>query len=264
LPWDDYIVKPFDAEALRAKIKVITYYKAQHTELILQIEDARKTAFIAIAGTSDLGQAIQFIENTHTVFTHEQLAHTFFRITNNMGLSCSILISANRGDLFFSSTRNAVSPLEINLMTTLKKGGRFFDFGCRTQINYPKISILIKNMPMGDAERYGRIKDVLPAMLSTADTKVTQINTMLAITEQLKEADECFAMITKTLEDINHLSQQQQKDGIKVMRTMLMELDKKLPSMALEEDQELYILDRIDSVIEEAHATISKAINTNV
>lgn len=49
------------------------------------------------------------------------------------------------------------------------------------------------------------------------------------------------------------------------MRNMLMELDKQLPRMALEEDQEQYILDRVDKAIEEAHSAISSGqqINTS-
>ena len=153
--------------------------------------------------------------------------------------------------------------ITASLMTTLRQGDRFFDFGCRTQINYPKISILIKNMPLDDMERYGRIKDVLPAMLSTANVKVNQINTLMAMANQLSETKECFVMITNALEDINRVGQQQQKEGIKIMRNMLMELDSKLPSMSLDHDQEQYILNRVDRAIDEAYDAISKASSTN-
>ena len=115
---DDYMVKPFQTEALLARIKVITHYRNQHTKLALEIEDARKTAFIAIAGSGDLGQAIQFIENSHSVVTYEQLAHAFSRVTNVMGLNCSLHMSAIAGDIHFSSTFNSVSPLEIGLRET--------------------------------------------------------------------------------------------------------------------------------------------------
>lgn len=263
---DDYMVKPFQPEALIAKIKVILQYKLQRKTLVKQVEEARRTAFIAIAGSSDLGQAIQFIENTHNVQNHEQLAKKLFQVTNNMGLSCTVMLKTNieHQNLYFSSSFNAVSPLEISLIETLEQGNRFFDFGCRTQINYPRISILIKNMPLNDMERYGRIKDVLPAMLSTADTKVNQINTLNALTAQMLEANQLFESITNSLEDIKKVLVGQQKEGIHIMRKMMLDLDKQLPTMGLEEDQEQYILNRIDSAIEEAHKTISSSNATNI
>ncbi len=261
---DDYMVKPFQPEALIAKIKVILQYKLERKALVKEVEDARRTAFIAIAGSSDLGQAIQFIENTHEVTSHEQLAKKLFQVTRNMGLNCTLMIKGNDEQcMYFSSSFSAVSPLEIGLINALESGSRFFDFGCRTQINYPRVAILVKNMPLDDMERYGRIKDVLPAMLSTADTKVNQINTLTALSEQLHEANQFINSTTHTLDEIKHLLHQQQKEGIRIMRKMLAELDRKLPSMALDEDQEQYILNRIDKAVEDAHHVISNNHKTN-
>jgi len=50
------------------------------------------------------------------------------------------------------------------------------DFGCRTQINYPNLFVLIKNMPLDDMNRYGRVKDLLPAILGVANTKDSLLN----------------------------------------------------------------------------------------
>ena len=61
---DDYIVKPFHVDELQAKINVLIQYRQRRHELALQVEEARKVAFIAISNSSDLGRAINFIEKT--------------------------------------------------------------------------------------------------------------------------------------------------------------------------------------------------------
>lgn len=262
---DDYIVKPFHPEDLTAKINVLIQYRLRRQELSQQVEEARKTAFIAISSSSDLGQAINFIEKTHNITDYAQLARAFFMVTQSMALKCTLMIKTSQDNLFFSSSHNSVSPMESELVANLAHEKRFFDFGCRTQINYPNVSLLIKNMPLDDMERYGRIKDFFPAMLSTADIKITQIHSQAAILQQMSETRDAFSDIARLLEDIQSGLASNQKQSVKVMRDMLMELDKKLPYMGLEEDQEQYILDRVDKAIEDAHHIISanQEINTS-
>jgi CheY-like chemotaxis protein len=261
---DDYIVKPFYPEDLIAKINVLIQYRLRRHELAQQVEEARKTAFIAISSSSDLGQAINFIEKSHVVSDYEQLARTFFSVTQSMDLKCTIMIKGTEDFVFFSSSHTAVSPMESELIKTLAAEKRFFDFDCRTQINYPHISLLIKNMPLHDMERYGRIKDFFPAMLTTADIKIEQIHSQLAVLNQLNETREAFADIGGLLENIKKGLETNQKHSVKIMRDMLMELDKNLPRMGLHEDQEQYILDRIDKGIEESYqaVTANQQINT--
>lgn len=254
---DDYIVKPFQPEELNAKINVLLQHRAQRQQLAAQVEEAQKTAFIAISSSSDLGQAIMFIEKTHTINSFEQLSRAFFAVSQSMQLKCSLMIKTANENLFFSSTQNAVSPIEAELMLNLSTEKRFFDFGCRTQINYPNICLLIKNMPLNDMERYGRIKDFFPAMLSAADIKVSQICTQQAIAQQLEEAHQTFASINGLLDNIKREVESNQKQGINIMRSMLLELDKRLPTMGLEEDQEQYIISQVDNAIDKAYSTIS-------
>lgn len=260
---DDYIVKPFQPEDLKAKIKVLIQYRLRHWEIARQVDEARKTAFIAISSTSDLGQAITFIEKSHTVSNFDQLVHAFFCVSQSMDLKCTIMIKTPDGNLFYSSSHNSVSPIESELVEKLSVEKRFFDFGCRTQINYPNVALLIKNMPLDDMERYGRIKDFFPAMLSTADIKIAQLCSQAAVVKQLDETQLAFERITGLLDAIKAGLQANQKQGIKVMRSMLMDLDAQLPRMGLEEDQEQYILDRVDKAIEEAHTAISSSEQTN-
>jgi len=254
---DDFIVKPFQPEDLRAKLQVISRRQGTEKSLSAQVEEAQKAAYAALSGSSDIGQAFYFIERCHNVANYEGLAEEFFKITNNLNLTCTLVIQSDVNEEFYSSKLNQVPPLEADLISLLRHEKRFFDFGCRTQINYQNISLLIKNMPLDDMHRYGRIKDLFPAMLSAADTKINQIVTFNSIKDQANEINQSFNMVVKALNRVKESINDNQKAGIKIMRDMLIELDRELPRMGLDDDQEQYLINRIDLSIIDAHDTSS-------
>lgn len=254
---DDYIVKPFQPEDLKAKLQVTSRYQVIEQALTVQVEEAQKAAYAALSGSSDLGQAIYFIERCHNVADMEGLAQEFFNISNNMKLNCTLVIQSNDEEVFYSSKFNVVPPLESELISTLRNEKRFFDFGCRTQINYQNISLLIKNMPLDDMDRYGRIKDLFPAMLSAADTKINQLDTFNAIKDQANELTKSFSLVSKALNRVKGSVKDNQDGAITIMHDMLKELDHELPRMGLEDDQEQYLINRIDLSITDAHNTVS-------
>ena len=260
---DDYIVKPFQPEDLKAKLQVVGRYRKTEEELSNQIQEAKQTVHAALSGSSDLGQAIYFIERCHNVSNYEQLAQEFFKISNNLGLACTLVIESIDNESFYSSKLNAVPPLESELISTLRNEKRFFDFGCRTQINYQHISLLIKNMPLDDMERYGRVKDLFPAMLSAADTKISQLDTLSSIKLQAEDLSKSISLISAALGKVKRSVTNNQTDSMTIMRDMLTELDRELPRMGLEDDQEQFLLDRIDRAITNAHetSTVTKEIS---
>ncbi|NOY71568.1 MAG: response regulator transcription factor [Gammaproteobacteria bacterium] len=248
---DDYIVKPFVPEVLLAKLSVLLRHRSQHTQLQKKVSQAEKTAYSALTGSSELGLAMNFVEQSHSVSNYEDLSLILFSITNRLDLNCSLLMQNDEEKYYFSSS-GSINPLESEVITMLRKDQRFIDFGCRTQINFNQVALLIKNMPLNDMERYGRIKDLLPAMLSAADTKVQSLNTTTAIAKQTKELLESFQTIKTTLASLATSLHNNQVSSAKVMRTMLNELETNLPAMALETDQEEYIIKLIDASVEEA------------
>jgi len=246
---DDYVVKPFVPETLRAKLHVLVKYRDVSTFLREQVNEAQKTAYIAMTGSSELGQAMGLVEQSYAINNYDDLSEHMFNFTNNMQLNCSMLIKSDEKSEYYSSKGN-ISPLEQELLTMLCSSKRFHDFGCRTQINYPNVSLLIKNMPLDNMERYGRIKDLMPPILGAFDAKIRTLNIENAIKQQSVELNESFQTIKDTIHDLGLSMRENAKGGHLVLSGMLQELSQALPSMGLEDDQENYILDHIESAIQ--------------
>jgi hypothetical protein len=81
------------------------------------------------------------------------------------------------------------------LLAQHKDAQRFVDIGESTIINYPKLSLLVKNMPVDDSEKYGRYKDLFPHILEVTNEKVV---TMERNEKNYQQAEQ----ISTALEDI--------------------------------------------------------------
>ncbi len=257
---DYYINKPYDPELLIAKIQISIKFANERRQKNQQIQEAQQMALMAMTDSSELGWIIQFMEQSYRISSYEELAGAVFNLTNNFNLSCLLLIKAYEKEYIFSSN-DLLSPLETELILKLSHEKRFFDFSSRTQINYSNVSLLVKNMPVDDPIRYGRIKDLLPNILRSTESKIKLLNAQHVTKLQTNELQQSFVLITDTLNDIKQAIHNNQEKGIGILHQMLLEIDHDIPRMGLEEDQEMFILNKIDSAIEEADNTAAATLN---
>jgi len=248
---DDYLVKPFDRENLLAKIKVLSRYRYQRDELKEQYDLARKTAKVAITNTSDLGVAMGFMEKTYGYNTFEKLSEGLFEVTDRLGIECTVMISIADDVQWFSSD-GVLKPIEMELLGHAEKDKRFFDFGAHTIVNFSQISLLVRNMPLDNMERYGQIKDVLPVILTAANTRTNVIQVELALMQQSKDLLTSLGRIrTQFYHLVKNLIDSQEKSST-VMTNMSSDLNMDLMTMGLEVEQETLLLERINSAVGEA------------
>ncbi|KRT55052.1 response regulator [endosymbiont of Ridgeia piscesae] len=248
---DDYLVKPFEAEHLLARINVLMRYGAERKELSQRYQQAQQTAIIAITGTSELAQAMHFLEKSLSYSNFDEIAQGLFNTTTRFSLECVLLISAN-DELHWFSSQGSISPLEKELIEMNDKESRFFDFGARTIINFPQASLLVKNMPLEDMDRYGRLKDLFPILLSAVNTKINVLATQAALTQQNHELLRSFSQIRGSLYHLAKTILVNRDHSNKLLQDLVHDISYDMMRMGLEEDQEEYLLHRIDSAIEEA------------
>ncbi len=248
---DDYIVKPFEAEFLLTRVNVLIKYHLEKKELQQQYLLAQSTAITAMTGAGELAMAMRFLEKSLTHQNINDLAQGLLDSLDQLSLNCCVMIVEGNQHLWYSSD-SSVSPLEKELIEMCDKETRFLDFGGRTIINYPRISLLVKNMPLDDLERYGRIKDLIPILLSAVNAKVNSLGTQEALTQQSLHQMDSFKMIRHSLFNLGTTIVKNKKDSTAIMNNLVQELSHDFLRMGLEEDQEEYLLNRVDSAIDEA------------
>lgn len=249
---DDYLVKPFEKEHLITRINILVKYFNERKELRAQFELAHANAMTAMTGSSELAFAMRFLEKSLSFRSINELAQGLFDCTNQFSLECCAMVIENGKEHWYSSETAAISPLEKELIEMCDKEARFLDFGNRTIINYPRVSLLVKNMPLDDLERYGRIKDLLPFVLSAVNSKINAIGTEQALTEQSENLLSSFKLIRNHLFFLGKTIVKNRSKSTEVMSQLLEELSYDFLRMGLEQDQEDFLLTRIDSAIDQA------------
>ena len=248
---DDYISKPFESSEVVAKIKALIRHREHKLDLRSQFKEAQSTAMESMTGASELGLIVQFFEKTYSINNFDQLAESIFSILRSLELKTCLIFETKAQSYFFCSEPNS-KPIEKEIMTRLREEDRFFDFGQRTQINYPVVACLVKNMPIEDRARYGRYKDVIPPILACANQKVLQLEMELLLQDHTLKFSESFKDIRMTLDTLSLQMREGQESGTCLMSDLMMSLEKAMPTLGLDEDQERYLMGSIESKVNEA------------
>jgi len=247
---DDYLVKPFENENLLARINILLKYHSERTSLEEQYQLAQKTAVTAITGTSELGIAMQFLEKSIAYSSTDELMGGLFEGTNRFDLDCCAMLQTKEG-ISWHTSKDLISPIEKELLEMSDRDARFLDFGHRTIVNYPMVSLLVRNMPLEDMERYGRIKDLLPILLSAVNVKLNSLETQTALNEQNQNMLSLFKNIRCNLFQMGTTIVKNRDEGRTTTESLIQELHGDLFGMGLEEEQEEYLLELIDSAIDQ-------------
>jgi len=247
---DDYLVKPFEKENLLARIKILIKYHSERQSLEEQYQLAQKTAVTALTGTSELGIAMQFLERSIAFHSVNELIEGLFDGTNRFELNCCAMLQTKDG-ISWHTSKEVISPIEKELLEMADRDARFLDFGHRTIINYPMVSLLVRNMPLEDMERYGRIKDLLPILLSAVNVKLNSLETQAALNEQSQSMLNLFGNIRMNLFQMGTTIVDKREEGRSSSASLIQELHGDMLGMGLEEEQEEYLLELVDTVAEE-------------
>lgn len=197
---DDYLVKPCDANFLLARIDRSIRLYDERIALDKKAEGAEILAFEAMNSSADLGRSVRFAERTFAMDTFDKLAEGLFQTMAEFGLETSVMFVSATGPLFYSHNKIELSPLEKDIFLAIHAEGRFCDFGNRTFCNFKRASLLIKNMPESDPERYGRIKDTVPWILGATDGKVGALDEHMALVQQHHHVSASLTLLTANLE----------------------------------------------------------------
>lgn len=255
---DDYIVKPCEPAELNAKITRIIARAKEKQNLLKTAESAQQTAMEAMTTGFELGKAVRFVERSYGAADVASLASMLIEFCRDLQLSSALMFLTRSGHVYFSSSGKEVSPLETEILDMLHKNERFVDFGCRTQVNYTQVSLLIKNMPLEDRPRYGRIKDILPFVLGAADAKVRVLDAETALLNQTAELTASVDVVSMTLATMRETFASNLNAVSTIMSELIATLSIDLQNLGLENDQESWVCDKVEGASKSVYACVEE------
>lgn len=245
---EDYITKPFDINELGYKIDVLLAYRNHMNTLSSQLASASNVAITAITNSGELGVIITFLTDSVACTSSESLAHALFSGLNYYQLTGSLITRLEgQADAFYSNSLR--SPLETQLLEAAPKGPRIVASGRRVLFNAERISLLIKDMPLEDPDKTGRLKDHLAILLTTADARLQVIEQdakarrlrALAIQHIVSRAQASIQQVAHSLKSYNHASKTLVDD-------ICLQLEAALTGLMLPDADEHRLLSLLESI----------------
>ncbi|MCG9757679.1 MULTISPECIES: response regulator [Pseudoalteromonas] len=250
---EDYIVKPFGQGELKAKLTHLNQMLLEKDILAQQIEDATSTAFSAMANSSEMGQIVNYIEQIGDIETIPRLAEALCQCLKGLGLNCNVEVRLE-GQKHHFATAGICSPIVIELFEILHTKGRLHEFTNRILVNYPFLSILILNMPGDDPDKHGRLRDHICFIASVTEQQLIAISTKRKLVQQHEDLEEAIKMVQGKFNSMVSLLDKNRQENEEVFRSLQELFEERIPTMGLDEDQEMFIYQNVDKAIQSSVA----------
>lgn len=190
---DDHIQEEPPSE-IQMRLMRIIFNKVANDQLKQKLVQANEMAFIAMSDTSDLGVNIQFLLDVNSCNNLDEVGMRLFQALKSYNINCSLQIRSRYG-IKNMEPNGMAKDLESTLMTECKDKGRYVDFGRRSIMNYGRVSLLVRNMPVDDENKYGAIKDNVFSLLQGLDARLNALDNI----ESLKLESQLVGQLTSRM-----------------------------------------------------------------
>lgn len=247
---EDYIVKPFSAPELEAKLQKLIDAAGERRRLNGLARDASSAAMTAMISMSEMGALLEVIKQLGAAANLRELADAMVAGLGLYGLQGSVQLRTEADGVTRSSDGEA-SPLEISVLEHLEKMGRLAQFKNRMVINFPLVSLLVRDMPLDDEERCGRLRDHLSMLVEAANVHVES----LALMAEARRRDDLIVQVavrmTQTLGAVDRAQRDNQVAGRIALEGIRQRIDEACVSMMLTNSQENLLNRALDEGIDE-------------
>jgi CheY-like chemotaxis protein len=200
---EDFIQKPFEPAELLGKLKVAGRMLADKKALREQAGYAQRTAMAAMVSMGELGVVLQFLSKSFACADANELALAVIDAMRQYDLQAAVQMRL--GDEVLSLSQNGHNvPLEVSVLNHVKDSGRIFQFKSRCVFNYGRVTLMVNNMPLDDADRCGRIRDNGALLAEGADARLKAIETDILAQNRRSGIEGALPRLYSTLDEVQN------------------------------------------------------------
>jgi DNA-binding response OmpR family regulator len=247
----DYIIKPIEPEILSTKLDLVLSYRAAHKEVHTQKDQATQTAMLAMTSSGEQSVIIEFLRKSFECDTYEAIAEALLTAMDNYCLNACVQIFSEH-EVIELSHNDEITPVESELMTRMRDfEERSLSMNQRLFINYDGVTLLIKDMPIEDEDRCGRIRDYIQTIIHGAAVKQKAIEFQLGVEDARNEELAKLANdVQVTLQQVESDNELHKEHSVDIFDTLKLKFDEIMFNLGLTEEQEQSLIKIIDEAIE--------------
>ncbi|MBS1143267.1 MAG: Response regulator receiver [Proteobacteria bacterium] len=200
---EDFIRKPVDPAVLIGKLAVANRILADKKALREQAGYAQQTAMAAMVSMSELGVVLQFLSKSFVCDCIKALSALVIDAMAQYDLQAAVQMRMGK-DIITLSQNGQDVPLEVSVLNHVKDSGRIFQFRSRCVFNFGRVTLLVNNMPLEDADRCGRIRDNCAILAEGADARLKAIETDLLAQRRRAGIEAALPRLYSTLDGVQN------------------------------------------------------------
>lgn len=243
---DDYICKPFQQSELAAKVAAQIKRKVEFDRTREQAEVSETL----LSNLQETSHVVNFLRNVLLLRSSSKIAELTIETLHKLQLESVVQINFD-GQSHISS-RNPDSPLEQSVFDYIQRRGRLVRFGQKLAVNFPRITVIVQNMPSNDDELCGRIQDHLALIADGANSRLT---VLMQDAENLQKYNMLIEFMTELKSILNSLDEsynRHKKFSEDILSSVSENMEIAFMHMGLTESQE----QELRQIIEEAEERI--------
>lgn len=247
---NDFVVKPVALPELRQKIEVLLRTLDDHKHLVQQLADSEMLTSLILANLDEYAVLLKFLRELNGCRSLDEVAQAILALLRGYHLDGCVQFRLPSFELTINQACE-VKPLEASIIKQVQDMGGVVEYKNRAAFNFPRISVLVNDMPLGDPELCGRLRDHLAISVETADSKIHSI-----ITQQENQAtgEELLAVLGdlgNTVTAFREKYKGANQLGAEKTAQMLVDLESEFVSLGMREIQETSIKAAVQTHAEE-------------
>ncbi|MDK2125245.1 response regulator transcription factor [Parachitinimonas caeni] len=173
---DDFVQKPFRVAELVRKLRVLEQLVDDADRLREAVKNASDFAIQAMVASGELGAIVDFTRRAFGSHDADNLLKSLIGVlSSRFDLIASAQVRIEGGQRTLNSDGRS-SPLEAELLTGLASDNRrVFEYGRRLVVNFPHVTVQIRDMPLEDQEARGRVRDNVQMLVEIAETRIESL-----------------------------------------------------------------------------------------
>lgn len=242
---EDFVTKPVEPPVLLAKVQRVLQTVAERRQLREQAGFASSTAMQAMHSISETGCLLAALKQFNQCADYPALARAVLAALSSFEVDGVVqLLPADASPLALNATGPA-SPLEISVLHHMAGMQRIMQFRQRLAISYPRLRLMVRDMPWHDEARCGRLRDHLAVLAESAEVRLDALQIEHQFRRRGSAMADTVSRLGQVLGDIDRLQRQGRVDATLQLNSMLDRLEVMLLGMGLSQRQEQAIIHSI-------------------
>jgi len=233
----DYVVKPYNLAELKQKVWAIRRQSIERRASDDKMSEVETLSSLLQANLDEYAVLIKFLRSLNDCATPRDLLDTLFDLLHAYRLQSAIQLRLPGLEMTIGEEGDS-QPHDVAVMNNVREMDRIFEFKKRAVYNFEHISILVNNVPQGDPELCGRIRDNVAIAAECANAKLQTLETTAENRLAKDTAGGLLSTLQSTVQNFDQKYAEARYSGTSLTQEFLDELTAAFASLGLSDQQE--------------------------